>query len=247
MADRPEPRGPLARDAERAFGAADPAHFRFQTEAPLIAERERDLVRRAFLPLGERVLDVGSGQGATLVHLGAVGAVGIDLFREKVHFAREAVPSCRFEEGSAYAIPFPDGAFDHVLVRDVIHHLDEPERCLAECARVLAPGGRLDVLEPCRYNPLIALHALTTPEERGELRSTVPFLTGLAAAHFRVTAVERLQAFPIHRVVLHPKVGVPRLAQSARVRWLLGAVEGLAEKLVPEALWAYIHVRAERR
>jgi SAM-dependent methyltransferase len=133
------------------------------------------------------------------------------------------------------------------LARDVVHHIDEPERFIDECARVLAPGGRIDVLEPCRYNPLIALHALTQRAERGELRSTEAFLCGQLERRFRLGATARHQPLPIHRLVLHPELGRPRLAEGAFTRRMLETVEGLAGKLMPRFAWAYIHVRAFHR
>ncbi len=230
-----------------AFGKAQPAHFAWQTEAPFVAERERELVRRAFFPLKARILDVGCGEGATLVHLGEpAGAVGIDIFEEKIAFARERLPRCTFASASAYELPFEAGRFDQVIVRDVIHHLEEPERFLGECDRVLARGGRVDVLEPCRYNPLILMHALTQPAERGELRSTPGYLRGLLAPRFEVERVERMQAMPIHRVVFHPELGWPRAGERGWVRSVVGAIERAAEILVPRAAWAYIHVRANK-
>lgn len=241
------PQNILARDSEKAFQDADPEHFRFQTEAPFVSQRERELLMQAFMPLGQRALDIGCGEGATLLHLGAQGAVGVDLFEDKIRFAKEAVPACHFEVGSIYDLPFPAGAFDHVLLRDVVHHLDEPARAVEECARVLETGGRLDLLEPCRYNPLIALHALTHREERGELRSTVPFLRGLIERHFRIEAVTRLQPLPIHRVVFHPRMGSPQLADNPTVCSVVSTVEALAERLVPRVFWTYIHVRAQLR
>jgi SAM-dependent methyltransferase len=233
------------RHLEEAFGKAQPEHFAWQTEAPFVSDRERELCRAAFLPLGERILDVGCGEGATLFHLGEPsGAVGVDIFAEKIVFARERLPRCTFQVASAFELPFEAGRFDQVIVRDVIHHLDEPDRFLAECARVLEPGGRVDVLEPCRYNPLIFFHAVTQPAERGELRSTPAYLRRLLSARFEVERVERMQAMPIHRVVFHPDMGWPRAGARPWIRGAVAAIEDLAARVLPKAAWAYIHLRA---
>ncbi len=235
----------LREHLERAFGDAAPEHFDWQTRGPFVSEREGELVRAAFLPLGQRVLDVGCGEGATLHHLGApAGAVGVDLFEAKLAFARQKLPACRFLAASVEALPFEAGTFDHVIVRDVIHHLDEPARLVDECRRVLSPGGRIDVLEPCRNNPLILLHALTNKAERGELRSTVPFLVNLLSRRFTVQVTERFQALPVHRVVLHPDMGRPALGDAPAVRAVLAGFERFAEAILPTPFWAYIHVRA---
>ena len=231
---------------EAAFGDAAPDHFEWQTRSPGIAENERELCERAFLPLRERVLDLGCGEGATLYHLGSpAGATGVDLFPKKIAFAQQALPSCRFVAASVYELPFDAGSFDQLLVRDVIHHLERPEAFVDECARVLERGGRIDVLEPCRYNPLIVMHALLNEAERGELRSTPSFLSGLLSRRFRVTTVERLQPLPLHRIAFHPSLGRPQLGRVDWIRGSLAALEGLAGRVMPRLTWAYIHVRAE--
>lgn len=229
-----------------AFGHAAAAHYAWQTEHPYVAPRERELVRSAFLPLGERVLDIGCGEGATLRHLDEPqGATGVDLFEEKIAFARRMLPHCQFAVGSAYHLPFPDGAFDHLLVRDLIHHLDEPGRFVVECARVLQPGGRLDVLEPSRDNPMILAHGLLVPVERGELRSTMEAVSRLLSARFHIIAKDRYQPLPIHRVVFHPDFRFSLPARGAISR-MVGLAEGTAARVLPRAMWAYMHLRAVR-
>jgi hypothetical protein len=109
----------------------------------------------------------------------------------------------------------------------------------------LAPGGRIDVLEPCRYNPLIVMHALLNEAERGELRSTPTFLSELLQRRFRVDSVTRLQPLPIHRIVFHPNLGSPKLGQRSWVRNSVSNLERLAGRVMPQLAWAYIHVRAE--
>jgi len=52
----------------------------------------------------------------------------------------------RVVEGSAEAIPFPDGSQQLVMMESVLEHVDSPGRSLAEICRVLAPGGILHVL-----------------------------------------------------------------------------------------------------
>lgn len=241
MSDRRASLDPL----REAFGAASPSHYAWRISSPYVADEERALVREAFLPLEARVLDVGCGEGATLVHLGAgEGAVGVDLFEDKIAFAREKLPQCRFVVASALDLPFDDRSFDQLILRDVVHHIDDVAALAAECARVLAPGGRIDVLEPCRYNPLIFAHGALLPVEHGELRSTASSLRGMLAPHFTVTGVSHHQPLPLHRIVFHPDMGAPSLAEHGVVQLTVRAVERLAAFIMPRAAWAYLHVRA---
>ncbi len=229
------------------YGRAEATHYTWQTRGAFVAERERELVRAAFLPLGTRVLDVGCGEGATLFHLDApTGAVGLDLFADKLAFASKELPTCRFVLGSATELPFDDGAFDHVIVRDVIHHLPEPKIAIAEIARVLSAKGRVDVLEPCRNNPLIFAHGAAIRVERGELRSTKRYLSGLLAPYFDVSAHSRHQPLPVHRLLFHPDMGWRRLAERPLARALVSAFEGAMGVLLPKACWAYLHLRATK-
>jgi len=46
-----------------------------------------------------------------------------------------------------YALPLPDAAFDLVFLQMVLHYAEEPEAAMAEARRVLAPGGRLIVVD----------------------------------------------------------------------------------------------------
>ncbi len=230
---------------EAAFGKAAPDHFRWQTEGAFVAAEERRLVQAAFAPAGSRVLDLGCAEGGTLRHLDEPsGAVGIDLFVDKIRFAREHVRGARFAVASAEALPFRPRSFDQVIVRDVIHHVADPGALVAECRRVLEPGGRIDVLEPNRYNPLILVHALTQRAERGELRSTAAGLTRLVGAHFEVVAVSRYQPLPVHRLAFHPSLGRPEWGRGGPARAAVEVLERVAGWIVPRPAWAYVHVRA---
>jgi len=229
---------------KEAFSSADAEHYDWQTQAPYVADEERRLVRRTFLPLGGRILDVGCGEGATFVHLGGPEhAVGVDIFEAKLAFARRHLPGCEFILMSGPSLPFDDHHFDQVMFRDVIHHLADPEPLLGECYRVLQPGGRIDLLEPCRYNPLVAAHALSHRAERGELRSTPSYLRSLLARHFQVVALDRYQPLPVHRLLFHPRMGAPWLATVPWIRNAVRGVEAAAEKLLPSPMWGYLHVR----
>jgi len=53
--------------------------------------------------------------------------------------------------GDAQQLPFSNGAIDHALLLDVLEHIPDPERCLAEIGRVLRPGGTLTIQVPFMY------------------------------------------------------------------------------------------------
>jgi len=101
---------------------------------------------------GDRVLDVGSASGSIAHYLSTFGCdpVGVDLSEAGVRRARERFPELRFEVADAGALPFPDGSFDKAVAADVTEHLDDAtlRAMLAECRRVLVPGGTLSIHTP---------------------------------------------------------------------------------------------------
>ncbi len=115
-----------------------------------VARRFYRAVLTTDIPDGCRVLDVGCGTGRLLGLLAERGAVGtgLEVAPEMVAVARRANPQMDIRQGTAEDLPFDDGTFDLVVTCLAYHHMDAPERFLAEAARVLVPGGRLVVAEP---------------------------------------------------------------------------------------------------
>jgi ArsR family transcriptional regulator len=117
-------------------------------------EVERALI--ALLGAGAlgRVLDIGTGTGRLLELLGprARRGVGIDLSREMLNVARAnleraGLDHCRVRLGDMYGVSGVGDRFDLVTIHQVLHYADQPGLVIAEAARVLAPGGRLVVVD----------------------------------------------------------------------------------------------------
>jgi SAM-dependent methyltransferase len=87
-------------------------------------------------PADGRILDIGGGSAfvkgfrGDIVTTDILPFPGIDVVAD------------------AHELPFADGTFSGLVMLDVLHHLERPVAFLAEAARVLAPGGRLAMMEP---------------------------------------------------------------------------------------------------
>jgi ubiquinone/menaquinone biosynthesis C-methylase UbiE len=134
------------------------------------AEPERFAARRAFLldhvAAGERVLDLGCGDGtfaAELVQAG--GAVTMaDVAGEALRRARARAPGAEpvaLVEGAP--LPFAEDAFDVVWAGEVLEHVADVVGLLAEVRRVLRWGGRLLVTTPWHGRLIIATDAHFDP------------------------------------------------------------------------------------
>ena len=106
---------------------------------------------------GNRILDVGCGEGLAEVsigrrHISQIRLVGIDLAPSKAAAARRETASHNQRAGFAAAdachLPFLAGAFDSLFCVAVLQHSRDVERALAECARVTVEGGRIVAVEP---------------------------------------------------------------------------------------------------
>lgn len=236
------------RTAQKAyFSDADRRHQRWQLGPGTFADSERRLLASAEVPAG-RILEIGCGEGANLAHLAAPrGSVGIDFSRAKLDLARREVPGLSWARCDATALPFADGAFEVVLVRDLLHHVEDRRAVLVEAARVLGPAGTLVAIEPNRRSPMVLAQAALVPEERGALGSDAERLAGeLAAAGLIEVAIGHAQPLPLARVVTHPSLGLDRLGGSRLVRGVLDAVDAAAARLLPRRAWMYLVARARK-
>jgi SAM-dependent methyltransferase len=101
---------------------------------------------------GKDVLDAGCGVGYGTAFLAesARRAVGVDISRDAIGYARRryGAHNVRYETGDLLALPFADHSFDVVCAFETVEHLSEPGRFVAEAARVLRPGGLLVASTP---------------------------------------------------------------------------------------------------
>jgi len=103
-------------------------------------------------PLG-RLLDIGTGTGRMIELLAADAekAVGIDRSPEMLRMARaklaETGLTADLRQGDMYALPLEPGSADTIVIHQVLHYAQQPPAVIAEAARVLAPGGRLLIVD----------------------------------------------------------------------------------------------------
>lgn len=109
------------------------------------------------LPPGATVVDIGCGAGTDLLlaarQVGPSGrAIGIDMtapMRARALAGARAAGLANVEvvEGDATRLPFDEASIDVVISNGVLNLVPEKERAFAEIARVLRPGGRLQIAD----------------------------------------------------------------------------------------------------
>jgi 2-polyprenyl-6-hydroxyphenyl methylase/3-demethylubiquinone-9 3-methyltransferase len=172
---------------------------------------------------GERVLDVGCGEGRFAAELARAGAkvVGIDVAEEPLRRARELHPELDVRLVDAEGgWELADGSFDVVWAGEVIEHVADTAAWLSEVRRVLRSGGRLLLSTPAHGRLTILALALSRRafaarfDPRGEhLRF-----------YDRATLTELLEDFRFQEVEVRGAGGLPGarrllLARAIRSRF----------------------------
>lgn len=106
---------------------------------------------RDYAPLeGRWILDVGCGIGTYVAKFRQFSdhVFGIDVDEERVAEGARSLPN--LQVCASENLPFPDGTFDLVVLNEVIEHVGDDKQTIAECVRVLRPGGRVVIYAPNR-------------------------------------------------------------------------------------------------
>ena len=137
---------------------------------------------------GNRILDVGCGEGTAEVrigrlHVSQIRMVGVDLMIERVMIARHQTAGhnqrVAYATADACHLPFRDGVFDSTFCVAVLQHIGNVETAIGELARVTRPGGRVLAVEPdnrARYS------YSATPAGVTAFELSMKFFAALAAA-----------------------------------------------------------------
>ena len=109
----------------------------------------------AHLGAGATILDLGCGVGDTLHYLQSLGieAIGVDCANDPATPDASSRDTRTRIVARAEALPLADGAADGVLAECSFSLFDDPDRALAECARVLVDSGRLMISDLYARNP----------------------------------------------------------------------------------------------
>jgi SAM-dependent methyltransferase len=149
-----EPGAPTSRDDWEEHWAAFGDAAR---DNPAVAYRSRLIGRHlGHLRAGERVLDLGCGEGDLVADLHRrypdVELLGMDISHEGIARARALVPAARFIERNLLRVETGDEEFAGwatvAVCSEVLEHLDDPGQFLTNARRFLAPGCRLVVTVP---------------------------------------------------------------------------------------------------
>jgi SAM-dependent methyltransferase len=181
---------------------------------------------------GERILDLGCGDGQLSVRVEASGAAvtGVDASAEMAAAARAR--GIAAEQAAAERLPFADGSFDAVFSNAVLHWVRGQDAMMDEVRRVLRPGGRF-VAEMGGHGNVAAIRvALMAVLERhgyAGLEDAANYYPTAEAYTRRLTR----HGFGVERIELIPRP--TRLAETGMKGWICTFRNGVLERL-PENL-----------
>jgi arsenite methyltransferase len=112
----------------------------------------RQLIEQARFGAGQRILDLGCGCGDGTALLGEYGCrpCGLDADFDALALARQRHPGLDWVLADGGALPLASGSLDGVLAECSLSLMADRDRTLAECRRLLRPGGKLALGDVCR-------------------------------------------------------------------------------------------------
>lgn len=186
----------------------------------------RRAAAQAARDVGGRILEIGVGTGLSFDDYDASTEItGIDMSEPMITRARERLASGRYPfvkdllVMDAHDMSFADATFDCVVGQFVITLVEDPERVLSECARVVKPGGQIVLVNHLYSEKGLAAaveRLLAQKARKLGLRPEFPFarLAAWAEAHGGAELIERrkVKPFGVYTLVRFRRVDAQRAA-----------------------------------
>jgi SAM-dependent methyltransferase len=181
---------------------------------------------------GEKILDLGCGDGQLTQRIAATGAdvLGVDASADMVRAARER--GIVADLGDAQQLPYADQTFDAVFSNAALHWVRDQDAMIAQIDRVLKPGGRF-VAEMGGHGNVaairVALMAVLARHGYGDSGDGVNYFPTAESYTLRLEK----QGYQVQRIALIPRP--TPLPKSGMTEWLRtfrrGVLEGVPEQL----------------
>jgi 2-polyprenyl-3-methyl-5-hydroxy-6-metoxy-1,4-benzoquinol methylase len=148
-------------------------------------EQDRTIPELA-LEAGKSLLDIACGSGGPALRIAertGCSVVGVDVHQDAINTAKALAAERGLTERTNFQVadassrmPFPDAHFDAITCIDAINHLPNRPAVIAECVRLVKPGGRLLFTDP------ITITGPLTNEEMA-IRSSIGFFLFVPAGY----------------------------------------------------------------
>lgn len=172
-----DPRAERARYVQGVFTRIAPRYDlmnRLMTGGQDLSWR-REVIRRAALPPGGNLLDLGAGTGdlarEALRQTPGARVTAADFTLEMMRVGQRNGAALRWAAADALRLPFPDETFDAVVSGYLLRNVTDLPLALSEQHRVLRPGGRMVALDTTRPRP-----SLLSPFIRFHMHHIIPWL-----------------------------------------------------------------------
>nr|WP_263326392.1 class I SAM-dependent methyltransferase [Neobacillus sp. Marseille-Q6967] len=110
-------------------------------------------IQQHFNLADKKVLDFGAGTGANCRICSPEHYIGIDIDSGRIKYAKRLYKQYRFESFNGKELPVDNASIDFILIIAVLHHIPPEliEQYVKEFKRILKPGGRIVIIEPCLF------------------------------------------------------------------------------------------------
>lgn len=164
-------------------------------EFSFLCDVVRGQLSRLGLATDARILDVGTGKGRLAITLALSGYEVLtgEPAEDESEYAKQAWRSDAQQVGALDAItyqafnaeqmPFDSGSFDAIFMMGALHHMGRPAAAVAECIRVMAPGGVICILEP---NARLLELARARFPNHPDPEDPRPHVEGMSLEHIRI-------------------------------------------------------------